>query len=65
MRQFLELPHFLLVFAHRIVLPKQNGNTPKTRQSNQCVDNAAEQISLTAEQPGDQVKLKDAHQPPV
>lgn len=65
MRQFLETAAYFSVVIHGAAFPKQDGNTPKTGQANQCVDNAAEQAALSAEQPCNQVKLKNAHQTPV
>lgn len=48
-----------------LTLAKQQGNAPKTCQTHQRVDNAAEDGILTAEQPSYQIKLENANQTPV
>ena len=44
---------------------KQKRNTPQTCQSDDCVNKAAEQGTLSAKQPGNQIELKNTNQSPV
>ena len=60
-----ELPVFSL-FAFDCVSPaKQQGDAPDARQAHQGIDDAAEQGIHPAEEPGHQVKLEKADEPPV
>ena len=44
---------------------KQEGNTPKTCQTDDCIHDAAEQGTLPAKEPCHQVKLENSHKAPV
>lgn len=44
---------------------KQQGNAPQTCKTDQCINDAAEHCALSAKEPCNQVKLKNANQSPV
>ena len=54
-----------LLAVHQHIPAKQERNTPKTGQAHQGIDDTAEQRSLTAEEPCNQVKPEQADQTPV
>ena len=45
--------------------PKQKRNAPETCQTNDCVNNPAEQRTLSAKQPRNQIKLENTNESPV
>ena len=60
------LPSVLLsVHLNLVILAEQKGRAPKTGQTNQCIDDPAEQRTLSTEEPGYQIELKKPHQSPV
>ena len=60
------LPSVLLsVHLNLVILAEQKGRAPKTGQTNQCIDDPAEQRTLSTEEPGYQIELKNADQTPV
>ena len=54
-----------LFLAVVVILPEQQGNTPQASQADQRVNHTAEASSLSAENPGDQIKLENPNQAPV
>jgi hypothetical protein len=58
------LPHFLFSFDD-FISAKQKGNTPQACQTNDGVDDSAEQSILTTKNPGNQVELEDTDASPV
>jgi hypothetical protein len=54
-----------LVHLCLMTFTEQKGYAPKTSQTDHCVNDPAEQRILSAEQPGDKIKLKNAYQSPV
>ena len=44
---------------------EQQGNAPQTSQTNQGIDDPAEYSALSAKEPRNQIKLKNANQSPV
>lgn len=57
----------LLLVRHAglVVSAEQKGNVPDACNANQRIDNAADDGSLTAKEPGYQVKLEKTHKAPV
>ena len=60
----MELPFILFAF-HESMSPEQKCGTPDACKTHKGIYQTAEQGALTAEQPGDEIKLKDADQTPV
>ena len=53
------LPSVLLsVHLNLVIFAEQKGRAPKTGQTNQCIDDPAEQRTLPAKEPCDQIKLQ-------
>lgn len=44
---------------------KQERDTPQSGETNNGIDDPTEKGTLSAEQPGNQVKLKNSNKPPV
>ena len=63
--QFCAAAFSLFAINARAILPKQQGDAPQTCQSNNAVNDPAENSTLTAEDPGYQVKLEKTHKAPV
>ena len=55
----------LLIVHSTTASAEQEGDTPKTRKGDDRVDDPADDGILTAEDPGNQVELKDTDQTPV
>ena len=56
---------FRLFVAVAKLLSEQEGSTPQTSQTNDGIDDAAEERVLTAKEPCNKIKLKDTDQTPV
>ena len=46
-------------------IAEQQGNGPNARQSDECVNHTAKHRAGSTKHPCDQIKLKQAHKPPV
>ena len=51
--------------GNRASLPEQERDAPKTRKTDNNVNNSAYDVVLTAEEPGDEVKLEKTDAAPV
>ena len=55
----------LLIVAVAKLFPEQEGSAPQTGETDDSVDDAAEERILTAKEPCNKIKLKDTDQTPV
>lgn len=65
MRQHRYGAAFSLFTIDMLTLAEQQGDTPKTRQTNKRINDSAQDGILAAEQPCNKVKLEDTNKAPV
>lgn len=63
--QFRATAHFLLIVAAAAASAQQKRDAPQAGQTNDGIDDPAQQSVLTAKQPGYQIELKNTYQTPV